>query len=191
MKPTAERQADLAALRQGASEAPGSSVAHLRLGTALVQYGLMTEAVSELQRATELDPSLAAAWVNLGGALLARWDFAGCVEANRRAYACDATLVAAAFNEGLGEMYLGHAQEMLNCFERVLALEPENAAGHYYRATSLHALGRTPEARVSLGRATSLGHSPEPELLRALEAEQNQSVPVMELEPAPCRASKP
>ena len=36
-------------------------------------------------RVHELDPDLVQAWVNLGGALLMKWDFKGCLEANREA----------------------------------------------------------------------------------------------------------
>jgi cytochrome c-type biogenesis protein CcmH/NrfG len=127
------------------------------------------QAVTELEKAVQLDPQCAAAWVNLGGARLTRMDFAGCVEANRRAAVCDPDLTLAAYNEGLAHLYLGQAREMTDCFERVLELEPNHAAGHYYLAVGLLELGRTDEAVVSLQRATALGHSPQPDFLRAVE----------------------
>ncbi len=163
---------ELTALENEVARDPGSALARLRFGTALLRAGRASRAERVLREAVSLDPSCAGAWVNLGGVLMARWDFAAAVEANRRALAADPALVAARFNEGLGHLYLGEAGEMLACFEEVVARTPGDGAAFYYLGVALHALGRTAEARVAVAYAGELGYAVEPELLRALEASE-------------------
>jgi tetratricopeptide (TPR) repeat protein len=142
------------------------------------------QAEAAFQRALELDDSCFEAWVNLGGVRMARLDFAGAVEANTRALAVKPDLVQAQFNLGLGHLYLGHPDELVGCFEKVIAAEPQNAAGHYYLAVGQLAQGRVDDARASLQRAQALGYQPPPEFLRALDkAEGSEGAIVMEFEP--------
>ncbi len=171
----------VAQLREVLTAAPDSPEAHLRLGTALVKSGALSEGEREFRRALELAPEMAGALVNLGGALLARWDFRGCVEANRRASERQPELMLAHYNQGLGHLYLGEAAEMAACFERVVALEPRHAGGHYYMAVAQNALGNMEGARWHLAVAMELGFKPEPELLRALEKAAGEAVPILEI----------
>ena len=59
----------------------------------------------------------------------------------------------------LGEILLGRsAEEAVRCLNRVIELEPQNAAAHYHLGTGLHALGRVSEARLCVARASELGY---------------------------------
>jgi protein O-GlcNAc transferase len=118
----------------------------------------------------EIDPEYAEAWSNLGGALLSRWDFAGCLDANRRALRHKPALTQAHYNIGLCHLYRGEAKDVVNSFRKVIELEPANAGGHYYLAVGLYAKGQIDAARSSLDRAIALGHTPEPEFLKAMES---------------------
>jgi Flp pilus assembly protein TadD len=162
-------------LRAEVEAAPDSPVAHMRLGTALLKLGEGREAESELRRALELDESYAEAGVNLGGLLLGRWDFAGCVDANRRAAALRPDLLHAPYNQGLGHLYLGQAREMVECFERVIEIDADHPGGTYHLAVGHLALGRVEEARIGLEKARRLGFSPQPEFLKALEREEQKN----------------
>lgn len=133
----------------------------------------------------ELAPEFAEAWSNLGGVLLSRWDFAGCLDANRRALECNSKLIQAHYNIGLCYLYQGEAKEVVAAFRRVVELEPSNGGGHYYLAVGLHAEGKTDVARVSLGHAVALGHTPEPEFLKAMESQDLAGGPVQTLEFGP------
>jgi tetratricopeptide (TPR) repeat protein len=145
-------------------------VAHLRLGTfLLVKKQDAKEAEKEIRKAIELKPDYAKAWVNLGGLLLARWDFKGCVEANSEAISCDPNLVEAHYNCGLGYLYLKEAEEMVSCFNKVLELDPNNPGGHYHLAIGLLHLGKVKEAEAESIIAKSLGFSLRPEFIRELE----------------------
>jgi tetratricopeptide (TPR) repeat protein len=162
--------------RRAAKENPSSATAHLNLGTALLLLGRRAEAEVEYGLALAINPDLPEALVNLGGLRLGRWDFQGCVEANRRAAERNPALLMAHFNQGLGHLYLGQAPEVVACFRRVLEIDPGHAAGHYYLAVGLLATGQVPESRSHLQRAIEAGHSPEPEFLKAFEREEGKSV---------------
>lgn len=155
-------------LRRQARLEPDSPEAHYRLGTALCRTRNLAEAELVLRRAIELRPDDERAWVNLGGVLLSRFDFSGSIDANAKAAALHPDLVQPHFNAGIGHMYLGQTEAMAACFERVLALDPVNAGGHYHLAAALYALGQIDAARPHLNLALALGYPPQPELVRAI-----------------------
>jgi Flp pilus assembly protein TadD len=104
------------------------------------------------------------------------------LDANRRALECNPELVQAHYNIGLARLYQGNAKEVVASFRKVLELEPRNGGGHYYLAVGLHADGQTDEARASLGKAVALGHTPEPEFMKAMERQGESEGPVQTLE---------
>lgn len=148
---------------------PASAAAHFNLGTALLERGLASRAETEFKRALELKPRFPEALVNLGGILLARLDFRGCVEANRKAAEARPGLLLAHYGEGLGHLYLGEADAMVRCFRRALELDGRHAGSHYHLAVGLLALGQVKESREHLEAALEGGFSPAPEFLKALE----------------------
>ncbi len=154
----------------------------MKLGTVLLQTGKSKQAEQELRKAVEIDPGCVPAWVNLGGILLARWDFKGCVEANREASKHKPDTLQAHYNEGLGHLYLVQKDEMVACFERVVELDPEHAGGHYHLAVGLLALGKKVEAKNMLTKAMQLGYKPEPEFLKALRKDDGKNKPATETE---------
>ncbi len=156
-------------LQRAVAENPDSAIAHMRLGTAWLQAGAAKKAAAALRRAVEIDPEFDEAWVNLGGVLLGSWDFAGCVEVNRKVAARNPGLLLAHYNEGLGHLYLHETNEMIACFRRVLEIDPNHAAGQYHLAVGLLEIGEVDEARAALERALELGYSPAPEFMKAME----------------------
>jgi hypothetical protein len=97
-----------------------------------------------------------------------RWDFRGCLEANREALLRQGDSVLAHYNTGQACLYLGDAEGVVRSCRRVIELEPDHAAGHYFLAVGLLSLGQVAEAREAAGRAQELGHAPAPDFLRAL-----------------------
>ena len=146
-----------------------SAAAHFNLGTALLETGRSTMAEGEFRQALELKPGFPEALVNLGGILLARRDFRGCVEANRRAGEAKPELLIAHYGEGLGHLYLGEAEAMVASFRRAVELDDRHAGSHYHLAVGLLALGQVKESRMHLEAALEGGFSPAPEFLKALE----------------------
>jgi tetratricopeptide (TPR) repeat protein len=150
-------------------ENPESAAAHYNLGLAYTQRGRPDRAEKHYRKALELEPDLVEAWVNLGGVLLFKWDFPGCVAANEEALKRQDDLLLAHYNIGQACLYLADTEGVLRSFRRVVDLDPGHAAGHYFLAVGLLAAGRVPEAVEEMARAKALGHSPAPEFLRALK----------------------
>jgi tetratricopeptide (TPR) repeat protein len=163
------RQDRVARWQKRVSEAPDSAAAHFNLGLAHTERGRMLAAEEAYRRAVELDPGLVQAWVNLGGALLLKWDFKGCLEANQEALRRQEDLVQAHFNMGQAHLYLNQAEELVRCNRRVLELDPDHAAAHYFLAVGLLATDRVGEARAECARAMSLGYQPRPDFLKSLD----------------------
>lgn len=182
---------NLSVLRENAEKKPNSAKAQLRLGTALIKTGFLTEGEKTLERAVEIDPECVEAWVNLGGARLTRWDFDGCVRANQEALKIDPNLTAANFNLGLGYLYQGDSENMLQCFQRVLENDSQNAAAHYYLAVGLNSMDRFEEAYQQLSIAVSMGFSPDPAFIKDMEkkySDKQDFVQIIEVGPddSPC-----
>jgi tetratricopeptide (TPR) repeat protein len=148
------------ALRHALESSPPTALAHLRLGTALLEEGASREAEGEFRAAIELDPGCAGAWVNLGGILFSRWDFAAALEANRRAAEADPTLSLAHFNQGLAHLMTGEPEKSLDGFGRAIELDPKSGAAYHHLAVALHALDRPLEAEVCAAYGRELGYRP-------------------------------
>jgi tetratricopeptide (TPR) repeat protein len=155
--------------QQRVEEHPDSAAAHFNLGQAHTRRGRPGRAEECYRRALELDPDLVEAWVNLGGALLLKWDFRGSIAANEEALKRRDDLLLAHYNIGQARLYLGETDGVLKSYRRVVEIDPNHAAGHYYLAVGLLAAGRVQEASDEVARAKALGHSPAPDFLHALE----------------------
>lgn len=160
--------------QQEAEANPGSAVAHYNLGLAYTRRGLMESAEAAYRRALEIDAELVEAWVNLGGALMMKWDFEGSIEANREALKRNDDLVQAHYNLAQASLYLGDPEGVVRSCLRVLEIDPDHAAGCYFLAVGLLATGDVERARQAAARAKALGHSPDPDFLRALEKAQKE-----------------
>ncbi len=154
--------------RRAVAQDPASAASHHNLGTALWQSGCPAEAEQEFRKALELRADFPEALVNLGGVLLARWDYRGCIEANRQAAKVRPELFIAHYNQALGHLYLGEAEAMVACLRRALELDGEHAGAHYHLAVGLLALGQVTESHAHLDAALEGGFSPAPEFLKAL-----------------------
>ena len=75
---------------------------------------------------------------------------------------------------GQAYLYLSDAEGLVRCSRRVIELDPNHAAGHYYLAVGLLATGQVQESRQALARAMALGHRPTAEFLRGLEKADRQ-----------------
>lgn len=99
--PNLPRNADeqIARLREALTHNSECGTTHYNLAVALLGKQEYAEAERELQEAIEHSPTLAEAYVQLGGICLQRNDLEGCYRYNQRA-----TKVRAGFAEGYGNM---------------------------------------------------------------------------------------
>ena len=107
--------------------------------------------------------------MNLGGILLARWEFAASIAANRRAAAAEPTLALAHYNEAIGHLHLGESADAIGCLTKAVELDPKNAAAYYHLGVALQANGQTAESKLCVAYATELGYRADPASLRDLE----------------------
>jgi tetratricopeptide (TPR) repeat protein len=155
-------------LRRALASAP-TAEGHARLGTALLKAGNTREAERELRAALELDPKFAGAWVNLGGILLARWEFAAAIEANRKAAEAEPALALAHFNQAICHLHLGEPQNAVDCLSKAIEVEPRHGAAYYHLAIALYALDRPVEAQACVAFSQELGFRPSPVSAEALQ----------------------
>jgi tetratricopeptide (TPR) repeat protein len=172
-EPAAER---IARCLEQVEQEPQSAAAHFNLGLAYTSRGLLARAEREYREALALDPDLVEAWVNLGGTLLLKWDFEAAAQANREALRRRDDLVEAPYNLGQAHLYMAEVAPLVECCRRVVALDPNHPAGHYFLAVGLLAQGNVAGAREAVSRATALGHRPQPDFLRRLEQAESASI---------------
>ncbi len=156
--------------RREVGEHPDRALAHYNLALALTRSGQVKEAEEGYRAALDRDSTLVEAWVNLGGLLMARWDFPGCLAATQEAARLRPDLAVAHYNLGQAYLYMNDPENLLRSNLRVLELERDHPAAHYYAAVAQLALGDVPAAQRHLGRSMELGHHPTKDFLQAIEA---------------------
>ena len=158
--------------QRDAEEHPERASAHHNLGLAYTVSGRVKKAEESYLKALEIDPSLVQAWVNLGGVRLMRWEFQGCLEANQAAAKLRDDLPMVHYNMGQAYLYLNDPKNLIRCNERVIELDRENGAAHYYAAVGHLAENNLGAAERHLGRALELGHRPTQDFIKAMEKAQ-------------------
>lgn len=108
----------IARQRAALSANPACGTSHYNLAVALLGKQQYEEAEKELFEAIECSPSLAEAYVQLGGICLQRGDLDGCLSFNQRAVA-----VRPGFSEGYGnigfvQMQKGNIDEAITALEK-------------------------------------------------------------------------
>lgn len=152
-----------------AVEHPERASSHYNLGLAYTVSGRVKQAEESYLKTLEIDPTLIEAWVNLGGVRLLRWDFQGCLEANQAAAKLRDDLPVVHYNMGQAYLYLDDPENLVRCNEKVIALDRENGAAHYYAAVGHLATDNFGAAQRCLGRAIELGHQPTQDFVKAME----------------------
>jgi tetratricopeptide (TPR) repeat protein len=150
-------------------ENPDRASAHFNLGLAYTVSGRVKQAEESYLKALEIDPTLVEAWVNLGGVRLLRWEFQGCLDANKEAAKIRDDLPIVHYNMGQAYLYLNDPENLVKCNEEVIKLDRGNGAAYYYAAVGHMALGNLGAAERYLGRAIELGHQPTQDFVKAME----------------------
>jgi tetratricopeptide (TPR) repeat protein len=165
-------------------EHPDRASSHYNLGLAYTVSGRVKQAEESYVKALEIEPTLVQAWVNLGGVRLMRWEFKGCLEANQAAARLRDDLPIVHYNMGQAYLYLNDPENLVRCNERVLELDRDHAAAHYYAAVGHLATDNLGSAERHLGRAIELGHHPTQDFIKAMEkarTKQPQQISMIEI----------
>ena len=125
---TGQPKEALIALEKFVSLQPANAAAHEQLGevTALVMG--FPAAAQHFRKATEIDPSMAVAWSNLGLSLIEQSGRVGeGMECFDKALQSDPFLTSASAARALGLMRLYKTEESLDLHNSILWMEPQNA----------------------------------------------------------------
>jgi tetratricopeptide (TPR) repeat protein len=136
--------------------APSPALQHLHAGVEAEKSGQLDAAVAEFQKATDLDPKLAVAFVNLGGVYIEKRDYAAATPSLKQAIKLSPNLEDAHRLLGYALLAQGYATEAIPHLEKA---HDEDVLG-----IALLEAGRLPEAVVLLQKA--LAQNPnDPDLL--------------------------
>lgn len=102
---------------------PPELVKHAQAGMAAQKQGKHDEAITEFTRVTELAPTLAAGFVNLGNAYLQKGDYVSALKPLRRSLELDSSLVGAHQMLGFALLSAGYAAEAIPHLEKAQAAD--------------------------------------------------------------------
>jgi len=135
---------------------PSQAAQHLHAGVEADKKGQLDLAVSEFQKATELDPTLAGAFLDLGQAYIEQRAYASAVPPLKRALALSPNIEGGHQLLGYALLAQGYAVEAIPHLEKA---KVEDALG-----IALLEAGRLPEAVATLQKALAK-HPDDPDLL--------------------------
>jgi len=135
---------------------PSCARAHNNLGSVYFESGRKDEALTEYEKAIQLDPLLSNAHYNLGVALLD----ADCRAEARRLFEEELQInvnhAQARFQLGRLHVEAGESAQAISFLQESLRIKPDNAPAHYYLGDALAAMGRNTEARACYEHALAL-----------------------------------
>jgi len=139
-----------------ASASPSPALQHLHAGVEAEKSGQLDAAATEFQKATELDPKLAVAFVDLGDVYIEKRDYAAAIPPLQRAVELSPSLEAAHRLLGYALLAQGYASEAIPHLEKAHEVDALGIA--------LLEAGRLPDAVTVLQKA--LAQNPnDPDLL--------------------------
>ena len=124
--PKAKNVEEYIARQQAAIAAnPDCGTSHYNLAIGLLGLKKYDEAEKELFAAIECSPTLAEAYVQLGGISLQRGDLEGCLHFNKRAVQSRAGFAEGYGNIGFVQLQLGNIEEAISALEKAIRWNPK------------------------------------------------------------------
>lgn len=114
----------IAMQRAALSSNPDCGVTHYNLGVALLGQEKYDEAEGSFQDALEHSPTLAEAYVQLGGICLKRGDLEGCLQYNKMSVKSRAGFSEGYGNIGFVQLQLGDVDEAIWALEKAIRWNP-------------------------------------------------------------------
>lgn len=142
----AELAREIAGFEAAVKASPGDAAAHESLGVRLLHAGRAAEAMTHLERALAIDPSIPKGQLNLGSAYLAFDDRERAITAFEKAIAAEPRSPTARCNLGSVLLQVGRADEAEAALRKALELQPSYAEAHM-------GLGLVLKGRGELGKA--------------------------------------
>ena len=135
-----------------------NNVIHNDRGIAYVQLGKPDLAIEDFEKAIEIDPDVASAYVNLGQAYNILGDYAKALEAFNKAISLDPSDCRAHNNRGIAYAKLGNRKEAIEDFNSAIAINPEDGRAYFNRSLLFGELGDNRREMEDLKAAARFGH---------------------------------
>ena len=139
-----------------AASAAGASDARIADADALVAEGRKGEALSQLLKVIQDNPTVTTAWVKVGDIYKDQGNYAAAETHYRRAGQLDPTNFHAAYNHGLMLQLLDRVAEAVRAYLRAVALKPDNRDANLNLATAYLQLKESSQALPYAERAVRI-----------------------------------
>ena len=133
---------------------------HNERGIALTEEGNYEQAISEFDKAIELDPDYAEAYSNRGIAYGSQGDFDSAMTDFNKAIELDPESAEAYSNRGIAYGGQGDFDSAMTDFNKAIELDPEYAKAYYFRGITYGVKGEIAEAVSNLEKCLDLSNDP-------------------------------
>jgi tetratricopeptide (TPR) repeat protein len=157
----------LAAGQSWAAEV-GTAQYYLDQGKEHFKGGNLDQAITDYNKALELNPNLASAYNNLGAIFVQKDQFDRAMTAYNKAIELDPKQAQFYNNRGGAYRELNHYDEAIADFNRALELNPNYANAYYNRAVAFYQKKAFDRAWDDVKKTQSLGGNINPEFLEGL-----------------------
>jgi serine/threonine-protein kinase len=154
-------------LRSAVAAHPADPELHAALGTALYYLARIPESIEEARTARRLDPLSVLNLIQLQYELYIIHDFAGSVALTRDILELDPRNTIAILNQGLSDVFLGHADSAVDAFERAAAINATGYGMQLYQTYGYAAAGRWSDAEAMRAKVEKVSKSNSPHFERA------------------------
>lgn len=154
---------------------PQSAEACYNRANAWQMTGATEQALADFSRAIELKPAFAEAWNNRGSLRAARGELEPAITDFSTAIGLRSDYADALANRGRAFMATGRPREAIADYSAAISLKPDFAAAYHDRGVAFFQLQDYGQAWADIRACRRLGLTPNPELLRRLEAVSEQS----------------
>jgi Flp pilus assembly protein TadD len=148
--------AAISELRRAIQLNPSLAEAHLALGLALGQNGMLDQAAAEFRLAIRLKPKYAEAHKRLGITLRRQGDPKSALLEFQKAVEADPNDPDCWYNLGIAQKSEGNLSEAIDSFRRAIALKPDFEKAHYNLGIALQSQGHKEAAQQELSEVKGL-----------------------------------
>ena len=131
-------------------------VAYINIGFTLLQKGKADEAISQYQKALQINPDFADAHLNLGTALFQKGSVDEAIVHFQKALQIKPGFAEAHLNLGTALIKKGSVDEAIVHFQKALQIDPDYAEAHYNLGNALIIKGNVDEAIIHFQKALQI-----------------------------------
>jgi len=145
-----------------------SAEIYLNRGIDYSQQGEYKKAVSDYNKAIEIDPGFVVAYLNRGFTHSKMGEYEQAISDYTKAIELNPRYAIAYRNRGFVYRKIGENDKAIADYTRAIEIDPKDAVAYYYRGNVYYSKGEYDKAWEDVRRARSLGYKVPPEFLKTL-----------------------